>query len=314
MRWILAAAIALLLLLTVVACGGAASHATNPQSPAPTNPAPSPQPQPNSPLPPSASSSHVVLVMEENHSYLEVAGNPEMPYLNSLAQQYSLATNYFASAHPSLPNYFMLTTGQTITFDDNFSGTVDADNVARELTAAGKTWKVYAEGLPSVGYLGGDTGAYVKRHNPFAYFTDVVNSPTVAANLVPFSQFATDLSGGTLPNFSFVVPDLNDDGHDGTLAAADTWLQTNIGPLLANAQFQQDGILIVTFDEGAAIDILNGGGQVATVVVGPKVKRGYRSTTFYQHPSTLRQILGSLGITVYPGAASTAPSMGEFFQ
>ena len=200
MRFVAVLTLALLAVMMLAGCGGAASKANNPapQAPGPTNPSPNPPtpPPPNAPY----LSSHVVLVMEENHSYLQIVGNPDMPYLNSLAQQYSLATNYFASAHPSLPNYFMLTTGQTITFDDNFSGTVDADNIARELTAAGKTWKVYAEGLPSVGYLGGDTGSYVKRHNPFAYFTDVVNSPTAAANLAPFSQFATDLSGGTLPN------------------------------------------------------------------------------------------------------------------
>src|SRR5260221_1940676 len=62
--------------------------------------------------------SHVVLVVEENHSYSEVIGNASMPYLNSLASQYGLATQYFADAHPSLPNYLVLTTGLTETFDD----------------------------------------------------------------------------------------------------------------------------------------------------------------------------------------------------
>src|SRR5713101_8900703 len=112
---------------------------------------------------------HVFLVVEENHSYSEVIGNAAMPYLNSLASQYGLATQYYANTHPSLGNYFMLTTGQIITNNDNFTGTVPADNVVRHLLAAGKTWKVYAESLPSVGYLGGDTGLYVKHHNPFAY-------------------------------------------------------------------------------------------------------------------------------------------------
>src|ERR1051326_5010476 len=94
---------------------------------------------------------HVFLLIEENHSFGSMIGNPAMPYLNQLATRYGLATQYFANAHPSLPNYFELTTGQTITLDDNFSGTVTQDNVVRELIAAGKTWRSYIESLPSVG-------------------------------------------------------------------------------------------------------------------------------------------------------------------
>lgn len=108
---------------------------------------------------------HVVLVVEENHSYPDVIGNSSMPYFNSLASKYGLATQYYANAHPSLPNYFVLTTGMTETFDDNFSGIISDDNVVRELTNAGKTWKAYAESLPSTGYMGGDSGTYLRRHN-----------------------------------------------------------------------------------------------------------------------------------------------------
>jgi hypothetical protein len=82
---------------------------------------------------------HVVLVVEENSSYSEVIGSSEMPYLNSLAAQYGLATRYFANTHPSIGNYFMLTTGQIVTNDDSFTGTVDVDNIVRELLASGKT-------------------------------------------------------------------------------------------------------------------------------------------------------------------------------
>jgi phosphatidylinositol-3-phosphatase len=79
-----------------------------------------------------------------------------MPYLNGLAQQYGLATSYCANTHPSIGNYFELTTGQIITNYVAYSGTVNADNVVRHLLSAGKTWKAYAESLPNVGYTGGD--------------------------------------------------------------------------------------------------------------------------------------------------------------
>jgi phosphatidylinositol-3-phosphatase len=86
-------------------------------------------------------SAHVFLVVEENHSYSQVIGNASMPYLNSLAAKYGLATHYYADVHPSIGNYFMLTTGQIETLDDSFSGTVKDDNIVRELVKAKKSWR-----------------------------------------------------------------------------------------------------------------------------------------------------------------------------
>ena len=114
-----------------------------------------------------------MIVVEENRNYASVIGNPAMPYLNSLANEYGLATQYYANTHPSIGNYFMLTTGQIITNNDGFSGTVSADNVVRHLLTAGKTWKAYEDSLPSVGYIEPDVGNYARRHCPLSYFSDV---------------------------------------------------------------------------------------------------------------------------------------------
>lgn len=257
---------------------------------------------------------HVFLLVEENHSYSEVIGNASMPYLNSLASNYGLATQYYANLHPSISDYFMLTTGQPVTLDDAYAGVVSADNLVRDLNGSGKTWKSYAESLPQAGYTGGDVSTYMKHHNPFVYLSDVLQQPAQLNNVVPFTDFAADLSSGHLPNFSFIVPNILDDAHTGTLAQADSWLQANIQPLINSAQFQQDGLLIITFDEGDITDLSNGGGHVATVVVSSKSKKKFQSTTFYQHQSTLRTILQVLGVTDYPGAAGAAPAMDEFFQ
>lgn len=173
-----------------------------------------------------------------------------MPYLNSLVSQYGLATQYYADTHPSIGNYFMLTTGQLVSNDDSFSSPVSVDNLARDLITAGKTWKSYEESIPYVGYAGGDSYPYVKHHNPFAYFTDVVNSSTQVQNLVSLSQFNSDLANDRLPNFSLLVPNLLDDGHDGPLQLADEWLQQNVEPLISSPTFQRDGLLIIVFDEG----------------------------------------------------------------
>lgn len=298
---------ALLLLLGLVSCGGGGGRMS--QSPG----------DPNVPA-----FAHVFIVVEENHSYSEVIGQSVMPYLNSLAGKYGLATNYFANIHPSLPNYFMLSTGQTIAKDDSFSGTVSADNVVQALTNSGETWKCYAESLPGAGYLGGDAGLYARHHNPFAYFDVVLNNPNQQGNVVPFSQLAADMAANQLPNYGFIIPNLVDDAHDcpggGTcndsakLAQADAWLSASIQPLISNATFQQSGLLLITFDEGNTMDNSHGGGQVPLLVISSKSKPGYKSTTLYQHESTLRLMLQALGVSDLPGAANGATQMGEFFQ
>ena len=260
---------------------------------------------------------HVVIVLEENTDYASVVGTTAMPYLNTLISQYGLATQYYATTHPSIGNYMDLSTGQILTNDDGQTPTtfpVSQDNVVRELVAAGKTWRGYAEDLPSVGYTGDSVGNYAVRHFPLAYMTDVQNNATQKQSLVPFTQFASDLSAGKLSNYSWITPNLCNDAHDCSLGTADTWLQTNIDPLIKNSSFQKDGLLIITFDEASDTDTTNGGGHVVCVLVSPaSSKKGYQSTTLYQHPSVLRLTLEGLGVKTLPGAAASAPSMWEFF-
>jgi acid phosphatase len=241
----------------------------------------------------------VFIVVTENQSFSNALGNPVMPYLDRLADRYGLAVNYFANTQPSIGNYFWLTTGQNITNDSNFSGTVTADNLVRQLSLSGKTWKAYAESLPSVGYTGGDAYPYVKRHNPFAYFSDVLENSAQANNIVPFSQFASHLASNQLPNYSFIVPNQQNNAHDcpagmstctnnDKLAAADNWLKTHIDPLISSDAFRQGGLLVLTWDESVNSDTQNGGGHVATLIISSKARQGFESTTFYQHESALR--------------------------
>ena len=134
------------------------------------------------------------------------------------------------------------------------------------MLAAGVSFKIYAEGITQ-GYVGGDTGLYLIRHNPFAMLSDVASNAQVANAVIwPFSQLASDLANDSLPEFSFIVPDIDDDAHNGTPQQADTWLQTNVvAPLSNYSAFSSggDGILIVDFDEALDTDTTNGGGHVS---------------------------------------------------
>jgi acid phosphatase len=263
-------------------------------------------------------SKHVVVVMEENTSYSNVVDNSQWPHLNSLIKAGALPTNYYADTHPSIGNYFMLTTGQILTNDDNSTQVWNVDNIARRMLSSGVSFKIYAEGITQ-GYLGGDTGLYLIRHNPFAMLSDVADNATVANQVIcPFTQFAIDVANNALPEFAFIVPDVDDDAHNGTPQQADTWLQGNVVvPLSGNSAFEAggDGLLVVDFDEAATSDTDHGGGHVSPVLWGPNVKTGYTQTsaTVYQHESMLRTLIEALGLTDPPGAAATAPSMSEFF-
>ena len=256
---------------------------------------------------------HVLIVVEENHSYSSVIGNSTMPYLNSLAANYGLATQYYANTHPSNGNYFMLTTGEISPAMKG--GAVIADNVVRHLLVAGKTWTAYEESLPHAGYVKPDVGLYIRHHCPLSYFSDVINSKNQILNLVPFTQFATDLANGNLPDYSFITPNVCDDAHNCSLATADAWLRKNIGPLIQSSTFQDGGLLIITFDESFDSDKTHGGGQVAWIAVSPQFSnQKYKSTTLYQHQNTLRLMMEGLGLTTYPGKAQSAANMAEFFK
>jgi len=268
---------------------------------------------------------HFAIVVLENLNYSDVVGSPSAPYINGLIAQGGLATQYYANTHPSIGNYFAMTTGEIITNDDNYDGVASIDNVVRELQAASKSWKVYAQSLPSQGYLGGDVYPYLRRHNPISYFSDVQPPSQLNLNIVNFSQLATDLADGQLPAYSFIVPDAQHDAHDCPgqmnqncdvsvrLAAADTWLSQSLPQLLSNPEFQQSGILVITCDEPRNDDT-NGGGRVATVLVGTGIKTGYQGTVTYDHRSLLGLSMTALGVSTIPNGAGSAPQMTEFFQ
>jgi len=264
----------------------------------------------------------VVLVVLENANYASVVDSADAPYLNSLIPQGTLIPNYYANVHPSIGNYFFLTTGQLVSADDAYTGTAPPPDMATEEGGSSKSWKIYAEGIPSVGYVGGDTGTYLKRHNPFAYFADVLGT-TAVNDIVPFSQLATDVTGA-LPNFAMIVGNIYDIGHNCAptvttcttavrVQQADAWLKATLPQILGNASFQSSGLLAITFDESEN-DLSFGGGHVATVLLGTNVKTGYEATGTYQHPSLLRLMLKAQGITTLPNAAAIGPDMGEVWK
>jgi hypothetical protein len=254
---------------------------------------------------------HVFIVVLENRDYGQVVGHASMPYFNNLLAQYAFVDGFYANQHPSVGNYLMMTTGDTITDNGSFNGTITQDNVIRQLLAAGKTWKSYAENLPSTGYVGGDQGLYARRHNPVVWFTDVKDVPAQRQNIVDYSELAADLAANRLPHYVWIEPNLCNDGHDCANDVVNTWLSQNLPPILNHPSFA-NSLFILTYDESET-SAMHGGGKIPVIMISPRAKPGYRSTTFYQFESVLRLSLEALGITSIPGRGNGAPTMWEFF-
>jgi len=237
---------------------------------------------------------HVVLVIMENHSDAEIVGSASAPYLTSLAQNNIHMTQSFAVTHPSQPNYLALFSGSTqgVT-DDNACGPFSTTNLGQQLLAASKTFVGYSEDLPSVGYTGLTSGAYARKHNPWSDFTNV---PT---NLnQPFTAFPTDYT--TLPTVSIVVPNLNDDMHDGTIAQGDSWIQTHMDAYITWAK-THNSLFIVTWDE----DDTSESNQVATIMAGAHQVAGSYSQTI-NHYSVLGMLQDSYGLARNAGSVGKA--------
>jgi phospholipase C len=234
---------------------------------------------------------HVFLIVFENHSYDQIIGNADAPYLNALARRYGLATNYHAVAHPSLPNYLALVGGSTFGIaDDCTSCRVSASNLADQLEKAGLSWKGYMEGMPAPCYRGASAGRYAKKHNPFAYFADIAgDAARCPAHVVPLGRLSADLASGSAPRFSFVTPDLCHDMHDCSVSTGDRWLRSFLPSILRDRSYRRDGAVFLTFDEGDANN------HVATIVITPPgIAR--RSSAHFDHYSLLRTIEDVFGL------------------
>jgi hypothetical protein len=231
---------------------------------------------------------HVVVVVMENHAYSQVIGSSSAPYINSLASGGAALTQSYGITHPSQPNYFALFSGSTqgITSDSCYTaGFSSAANLASEVTAAGGTWASYNETLPSQGSTTCSSGDYARKHNPW----------------FGFSSVATSTAYTTLPDISFVTPNLCSDMHDCSVATGDTWLKNNLGAYATWAK-THNSLLVVTFDE----DNLLSGNRIPTVLYGQPVTAGATSSTTYNHYNLLRTLEDSQGLSTHAGNAASA--------
>jgi PKD repeat protein len=236
-----------------------------------------------------------VIVVEENHASSGIIGNPDAPYINSLASASANMTGFYAETHPSQPNYLAMYSGDTqgVT-DDSCPHTFSATSLGGQLAGAGLGFAGYAEDLPSAGYTGCVSGEYARKHSPWTNFTDTATSTNQ-----PLSAFPTDYS--TLPAVSYVMPNMIDDMHDGTVAQGDSWLQNNLSGYITWAQ-THNSVFVLTFDE----DDHSQANRISTVISGQQVTPGTYPETV-NHYNLLRTIEDGFGLAAIGAAATATP-------
>lgn len=264
---------------------------------------------------------HVIWLWMENHSYETIIGSPEAPYINNLAGECGLATNYHNIDHPSLPNYVAGTSGlpfgELKRFEPDCNPSRKCSIAAPSIFSQIPSWKAYEESMPK-NCERKNAGEYAVRHNPPPYYTTLKECEVKD---VPYTQLAGDLAGGTLPAFSFITPNVIDDMHDGTIAQGNEWLQANVPAILNSSEYQSGStVLVITWDEGeggatneCATNTTDIGCHVATIVLSPSTVPGTQSSTLFNHYSLLGSTEQLLGVPPL-GEALTANSMLTAFN
>lgn len=243
---------------------------------------------------------HVIIVMEENKSDATIIGNVNAPYINHLAAIGASFSHATGVAHPSQPNYLALFTGQTNSDADDCpeqSLPASTPSLGGSLARSGLTFAGYAEGLPHAGFTGcssgdADTG-YARKHAPWVNFQDVPPAESVPMTTMPIPS--------RLPTVSFIIPDLGNDMHSGSIAAADRWLHLHVNPLVVWS-LSHDSVVIIAWDESDTYY----GNSVPLVIVGARVRAG-KYTEAVDHYRILRTIEDMYGLPYLGASANVAP-------
>jgi phosphatidylinositol-3-phosphatase len=225
------------------------------------------------------------------------------PYINdTLIPASNVFTQHYASTHPSLPVYLMLTSANAngCVVDSCPTNFDPAQNLFHELNTAGISWKAYMDGMNTPCLLT-NRGTYLVRHNPPPYYKNLAGTGpgSCTARDVPYTRLTTDIANDptlhSLPRFIWITPDKFNDMHNDRLASpcllgtaeldevcqGDTWLSANLPPLLnlnTDADPTNNVTVILVFDEG--VTSTGGGGRTLALVTGPGVRPGSDATTY----------------------------------
>lgn len=224
-------------------------------------------------------------------------------HLAKLAKKGVALTNLWAVTHPSEPNYCASAGGDTFGMDNDEFNQVPANvsSIADMFDTKNISWAEYQEHMPYPGYQGfrypneGDDD-YVRKHNPLVLFDSVTGDATRLRQIKNFTSFYHDLENHRLPQYSFVTPNMTNDGHDTQISFAGTWTWEFLSDLLDNEYFTKDTLVLLTFDEN---DTYEKGNKIFSFLVGDAVPQhliGKEDDTFYTHYSVIASLSANFGL------------------
>lgn len=281
---------------------------------------------------------HVVWIWMENKDLTAVIGKAN--YIDSIKAACGSATNVqdnaTSAALPSEPQYAAATSGSNcntginttgtncITTNDDFSAANSLSTVSifQQVKNSGGTWKTYQESMPTNCALTSARPLYVYKHNPAAMFTQIaadcktndVGFPGITCSTTASSTCTTpsgvlvdDIKNGTLPTFSFITPNMDNDMHDGTVAQGDNWLKTYLSLFVAGPNYQAgDTAIFLMWDEGSS-NTASSTTAIPTLFIAPAIKPGTTTSTQTNNIGLLKMTQDMLGLRPYLGCASGTP-------
>jgi hypothetical protein len=231
----------------------------------------------------------VLIVVLENENFGSVMKDA---YFKRLADEGACFTHFRGLAHPSYPNYLAMVAGRLYhTHGDRQQDFAD-ETLADSLTAAGLTWKNYAEGFPGNCFSGTRYRRYARKHVPFMSFVRVRNER--CDGVVEGARFQADFAGGTLPSYAFYSPDMDHDAHDTGIAFSSRWLKGFLEPIRRDPDRGRGLLIVVTYDESKN-DPPGDPNHIYTVFLGDMIKPG-RYDAPYNHFNVLRTIEDNFGL------------------
>jgi hypothetical protein len=260
---------------------------------------------------------HIIVVYLENQPQSAVLSKGV--YEEQLSDQYASATKYYGICHPSASNYLAGTSGASWQCGSDRYTTYATTNLADLLRTKGFSWMAYAESIPTPCYTAADTSLYVRHHNPWIYYQDIVDHPaTCALHDVGFPPLWSAINSTHFPNFAWVSPNMDNDGHNTGVLGADRWLKNWLPSVLAQPWFAHT-VVFVTYDESLKSDTSGysgaHGGHVYFTAVSPFAKGRGSFTTDSSHYNLLSTIewLFGLGSTGHHDGTSGYPAMKSLF-
>lgn len=273
---------------------------------------------------------HFIEIVLENEDAVDVV---KIPYMDSLAKRGVFFDNFYAVAHPSYPNYLAMISGKTFIGDKQHARPdptqykrtqvgdaqllIDAPTLVDGLEAQHTSWNAFAEDYPLPDPypdrcdFTARKGRYARKHFPFLSFKQFHDKPELCAHVRNLKWFRAD----SLAGYTFIAPNLDNDGHDTSLPTAVKWLQGFLNPLINNPAVMDSTLIVVTFDEAASTRRESVLGTkkpnvIYTVFLGNMVNAGTRSNVPYNHFSILRTIETNFGLVPSIAPAGTQPIEG----